>query len=247
MSTANMRRDVAGVEEDMKAERYRLVIFDMDDTILNSRGRSEVAYEWAYRAFEKTLSRYAIHLSRSEIDRLFLAPLHAENEEGVKKFCKRFNIDVHDFWLNRERDVIAAKKLAMMSGNIMLCDGAADVIRYLSGKFLLAVVSDAQQECVDFAVEYFRLSKYFSVWHGRSSDLRGLSLRKPNPFLIDLVLKELNVRREEAILVDDSPLGVLAANNAGIDAILVSGNPEKLRRCRPTYWVKNIREVKRIL
>ena len=72
--------------------KYRLVIFDMDDTLLNSRGRSAVAYEWAYRAFEKTLSRYGLSLSRREIDTLFLAPLHAENEEGVRKFCRRFNL-----------------------------------------------------------------------------------------------------------------------------------------------------------
>jgi len=183
--------------------KYRLVIFDMDDTLLNSRGRSAVAYEWAYRAFEKTLRRYGLSLSRREIDTLFLAPLHAKNEEGVRKFCRRFNLNVEDFWRNRERDVIEAKKEAMRSGEITLCEGAYDIVRDLSGDFLLAVVSDSQQEC-----------------------------------------NELKVPRENAILVDDSPLGILAAKRARMDAVLVSRTRVE---CEPKFWVKDIRQLRDIL
>jgi len=227
-----------------RGSKYRLVIFDMDDTLLNSRGRSAVAYEWAYRAFEKTLSRYGLSLSRREIDTLFLAPLHAENEEGVRKFCRRFNLNVEDFWRNRERDVIEAKKEAMRSGEITLCEGAYDVVKDLSEDFLLAVVSDSQQECVEFALEHFKLKPFFAVWHGRSSDLHALSLRKPNPFHLNLVLDELKVPRENAILVDDSPLGILAAKRAGMDAVLVSRTKVE---CEPKFWVKDIRQLRDIL
>ena len=109
---------------------------------------------------------------------------------------------------------------------------------------MLAVVSDSQQECVEFALEHFKLKPFFAVWHGRSSDLHALSLRKPNPFHLNLVLDELKVPRENAILVDDSPLGILAAKRAGMDAVLVSRTKVE---CEPTFWVKDIRQLRDIL
>ncbi len=228
---------------------YKLVILDMDGTFLDSKGKGEIPTEWAYEAFKKTLRYYSITLSIKEINTLFLAPLRHEGAEGVQTFCERFGLDTEEFWARREKDVIDAKIEAIRSGVIKLCTGSEKIIPYLSGKFYLAVVSDSQQACVDFALDYFNLKPYFAIWYGRKSDLDSLAKRKPNPFYINEVLRALNMREEEALLADDSPIGIVAARNAGIDSVLICNDEEKRAQCadEPTYSVKNIIELKKVL
>lgn len=229
--------------------KYKIVIFDMDETILDSRGKGEIAHEWAYEAFKKTLEHYGITLTIREIDNLFLSHLYSEGEERVRKFCNKFGLNSEEFWARREKDVIEAKIEAMRIGEIKLCKGAEELIIYLSNKFYLAMVSDSQQACVDYALEHFNLKPYFKIWYGRRSELKNLVNRKPNPFYINKVLSELKMRREEAILVDDRYVGVLAAKRAGIDSVLIWNDERKESRYEyePTFLVKNIGELKEVL
>ena len=229
---------------------YRVVLLDMDGTFLDSRGKGERPNEWAYEAFRKSVGHYGITLSIGEINELFLAPLRSEGAEGVRKFCKIFGLDSDEFWARREKDVIESKIEAMRSGVIKPCKGSEQTLKYLSEKFLLAVVSDSQQVCVDYALEHFNLKQHFTIWYGRKSDLESLAKRKPSAFYINRVLRELNMRREDAILVDDSPVGILAAKNAGIDSVLI-GNSDEQRAEKyegePTFSVKNFCELRMVL
>jgi phosphoglycolate phosphatase len=227
---------------------YKVVIFDMDGTFLNSRGEGEIPHVWAYEAFKKTLNNYGLNLTIEEVDKYFLSPLHSDGEEGVKRFCTRFGLDCEEFWSIREKDVIEAKIEAMRSGEIKLCKGSGEIIKYLSNRFYLAVVSDSQQKCVDYALEHFELKPYFKIWYGRRSELRSLANRKPNPFYINRVLSELNTSRKSAILVDDSPVGILAAKRADIDSVFVyRGEKEVGDIYKPTFLVKDIEELGGIL
>lgn len=228
---------------------YQVVLLDMDGTFLDSKGKGAIPNEWAYEAFKKTLKHYGITLTITEINSFFLAPLRHEGAEGVRKFCKSFGLDSEEFWARREKDVIDAKIDAIRKGVIKLCQGSEELIKYLSKKFYLAVVSDSQQACVDYALDHFNLKPYFTIWYGRKSDLESLANRKPSPFYINRVLHELNVRNEGAILADDSSVGVLAAKNAGIDSVLISNDDEKRSKCEhdPTFIVKNIRELRKVL
>lgn len=106
------------------------------------------------------------------------------------------------------------------------------------------------------------------MWYGRDSELKTLANKKPSPFYINKVLRELKTEREEAILVDDSSVGILAVKNAGIDSVLLShcndteGNgkekdkekdkeKEKMvnyeSELEPTFSVKNISKLQKIL
>ncbi len=230
-----------------KGNKHKLVLLDMDGTFLDSRGGGRIAHEWAYEAFKRTLDHYGVALSIDDIDRYFLAPLHSRGEAGVRNFCTKFKLNCEEFWARREKDVIEAKIEAMQQGGIMLCKHSEAVINYLSSRYYLAVVSDSQQECVDFALSHFNLKRYFRVWYGRKSDLESLANRKPNPYYINKILSELNMRRDEAILVDDSPVGILAAEREGIDSVLIGGKNKATNGCEPTFLVNNIGELMQVL
>ncbi|HEX59792.1 MAG TPA: HAD family hydrolase [Methanomicrobia archaeon] len=224
--------------------RYDVVILDMDGTILDSRGSGDIEYKWAYNAFERTLARFGIRLTIDQINEYFLKPLILRGRQGVLEFCKRFGLDCELFWSFREQDVIEAKIEAMKRGEIKLVRDAKKVISYLSRKYELAVVSDSQQECVDFAMQYFRLTPFFRFWYGRGSRLEDLDFRKPNPYYINLVLHKLHTKN--AILVDDSQLGVLAAKRAGIASALIWKEPVKIKY-EPTHVIRDLAELETIL
>jgi beta-phosphoglucomutase-like phosphatase (HAD superfamily) len=80
--------------------------------------------------------------------------------------------------------------------------------------------------------------------------LPSLAKRKPSPYYINKVLSELNMHREDAILVDDSTVGILAANRAGIDSVLI-GNADADKglkyESKPTFSVLNIGELKQVI
>ena len=230
-----------------RGSTYRVVLLDMDGTFLDSRGKGEIPNEWAYNALKKTLGYYGISLTIEEIDRLFLAPLRIEGGAGVARFCARFGLDCQEFWARREKDVIDAKIEAIRRGTIRLCQSSQEIISYLSTKFQLAVVSDSQQACVDFTLDRFNLTRYFAVWYGRKSDLESLARRKPNPYYILKVLDDLHMAKAEAILTDDSIAGVLAARRAGIDSVLIARDTEKQSEAEPTYVVRGIGDLRRVL
>lgn len=180
---------------------------------------------------------------------MFLAPLRREGADGVRQFCNRFGLDSEEFWARREKDVIEAKIEAMRSGVIKPCTGSGEIIQYLSERCYLAVMSDSQQACVDYALDYFNLKRYFTIWYGRKSDLESLGNRKPNPIYIDRIVRELDVPRKKAILADDSPIGILAARNAGIDSVLICQNERIKAQCEsePTFVIETIGELRKVL
>ncbi|MDF2955743.1 HAD family hydrolase [Candidatus Alkanophaga liquidiphilum] len=224
--------------------RYDVVILDMDGTILDSRGNADIEYKWAYDAFERTLARFGVRLTIDQINEYFLKPLILRGRLGVLEFCERFGLDCELFWSFREQDVIDAKIDAMRRGEIKLVNAAKRVLSYLSRKYELAVVSDSQQECVDFAMQHFGLTPFFKFWYGRGSRLEDIDFRKPNPHYINLVLHKLHTR--EAILVDDSQLGVLAAKRAGIASILILKEPMKIKY-EPTHVIRDLTELEMLL
>ncbi len=228
---------------------YQLVLLDMDGTFLDSRGRGRIPNEWAYTAFEKSLRHFGLALSIPEINAQFLQPLRAKGADGVRAFCARFELACDEFWARRETDVINAKIDAIRSGDIVLCANSEEIIRYLSARYSLAVVSDSQQPCVDFALEYFNLKSYFTVWFGRKSALDDLDTRKPNPIYINRVLRELAIPPAAAILADDSPVGVRAATHAGIDSVLITRDDAKRKQCEsePTFVATGIGELRTVL
>ncbi|MHC1567448.1 MAG: HAD family hydrolase [Candidatus Syntropharchaeia archaeon] len=223
---------------------YDTIIFDMDGTLINSRGKGEISYRWARDALKKTMKKFGVEW-RNGIDEIFLSLITKKGGKGLEEFCKMYKIkDIHSFWRERERDVIEAKISAIDSGEITLYDSVRRIVGYLSNKYALAIVSDSQQECVEHAVRHFDLVPYFRVWYGRGSELEDLKKLKPEPDYILRVLEELGSNR--AVLVDDSPYSILAAEKAGIDSILLlRGKKEILKE--PDYIIDDLMELKKIL
>ena len=71
---------------------------------------------------------------------------------------------------------------------------------------------------------------------------------KPSPKLINVVLKELNVKKDNAVFVGDMPVDVEAANRAKVEAVFVShgvGNLKDVKQYKNKTVVKELKQILR--
>jgi len=98
--------------------------------------------------------------------------------------------------------------------------GVSDYIREAKRLGLkLAIASSSNHVWVDTHAKRLGIFDYFD--HVICSDDVGYGRTKPNPDLYLLALKQLQIQKNEAIVFEDSPNGVKAANRAGIFVVAV--------------------------
>jgi len=83
----------------------------------------------------------------------------------------------------------------------------------------LAIASSSEHAWVDTHTKRLGIFDYFDTII--CSDDVGVGRAKPNPDLYLLALNQLQVQKNEAIVFEDSPNGVKAANQAGIFVVVV--------------------------
>jgi HAD superfamily hydrolase (TIGR01509 family) len=97
-------------------------------------------------------------------------------------------------------------------------DGVRELIAELD--CLKAIVSGAaRQEVEDIICKTFDREKFDVVITGDD-----LEEGKPNPDPFETALERMNLKPQEALVVENAPLGVQAANKAGIECIVTLNN-----------------------
>lgn len=184
--------------------KYRLIIFDMDGTILDTLKDLTDSLNYALKksGFPQRTIEEVRGFVGNGIQKLI--------ERGVPKETKREEIqkvfeDFTDYYSKHCADTTKPY------------DGILKVLLELKKSgYLTAVVSNK----ADYAVralcdEYFK--GIFDAVSGERENIR----KKPAPDTVNAVLEELNVLRKEAIYIGDSEVDIKTAENAGMDSISV--------------------------
>ncbi len=185
--------------------RYKLVIFDMDGTILDTlKDMTE--------ALNHTLKEYGYPLRSLDEVRLFVGNgIHKLIERAVPPGTEKEDIEkvFNSYVPYYEANCAVAT---------MPYEGIVDVIRQLRKAGLLtAVVSNKKDPAVQTLVK-----KYFDGCFDEAVGEREGIRRKPAPDSVFEVLKILNTDKREAVYIGDSDVDLETAKNAGMDAIAVT-------------------------
>ena len=97
-------------------------------------------------------------------------------------------------------------------------DGIEDAILHLSKYYKLAVLSNKQDQYVKALIDQLFPQGIFSVVRGTVNGIPA----KPEPDVALEVVKELGAEPHECILIGDSEIDIITAENAGIDILSVS-------------------------
>lgn len=184
--------------------RYKLVIFDMDGTILNTLEDLKNCLNHALAE-----NNYPGR-SLDEVRRFLGNGIHKLIERGVpenttseriEKVFSDFNIYYKDHCMDLTKPY----------------DGIIELIGELRSRgYLTAVVSNK----LDFAVQEL-VEKFFNGLFDVSVGERQGIAKKPAPDSVYSVLEELHIDKKDSVYVGDSEVDVATAMNAGIDSIIV--------------------------
>ncbi len=188
--------------------KYSLVIFDLDGTLLNTIGDLAASVDYVMRSRRlptHTDAEYRRMVGggiKRLVERALPAHLAADEtyvEECVAQF-RRYYVDNIDRY---------TEPYAGMSELLAELDVAGVKLAVASNKF--------QHGAERLIAKFFGAIPFVAIEGNRE----GVPL-KPNPQIIDNILRIANVGRGEAILIGDSGIDIRTAAAAGIDSIGVA-------------------------
>lgn len=106
--------------------------------------------------------------------------------------------------------------------------------------FYLAVATGKGRKGLDRMLGVHGLESYFDAT--RCADETA---GKPDPLMLDEILRELDVSADAACMVGDSSFDLLMAKNAGVCSVAVTYGAmslEQLQRCEPAHYVDSFDE-----
>ena len=214
----------------------KLIIFDLDGTLLNTIGDLADAVDYVMRSRhlpEHTNAEYR-QMVGGGIKRLVERALPtelAQNEQYVEECVAQFRRYYVD---NIDRHTIPY-------------DGIPELLHKLQDEgVMLAVASNKFQHGTDRLVAKFFGDVEFIAIEGNRE---GAPL-KPDPEIIHTILRKAGVERSDAVMVGDSGIDIRTAAAAGIDSVGVSWGfrfAEELYDAGATLVATSVEELERAI
>ena len=121
--------------------------------------------------------------------------------------------------LGDEKEALYREMCLKDAENFYLADGVVEFLDFLKDNNIprtIATMSDKNN--VDFYIEHFDLAKWFNIDEIVYSD--GIIPGKPAPDIYEIAAKNIGLKPEECIVVEDAVSGIESARAAGIGKII---------------------------
>lgn len=219
------------VNREIPVRKLRLLIFDLDGTLVDSR-----------QDLSNSVNAMLRHFGRHELPMDVIATYIGD---GAPMLVRRALGDPKDehfvhvalqFFL----DYYRKHKL----DNTFVYDGVIDALNALSATQSLpgkmAVLSNKPVGPSRAIVDALGMNEFFFQVYGGNS----FETKKPDPFGVRMLLREANCEASEAVLIGDSDVDVVTAQNAGIYSVGCSYglSPHTLEAAPPDVLVDHPRE-----
>lgn len=133
-------------------------------------------------------------------------------------FPREFKVDDPEKYIN---EYYSGVEHSITNYNKLMFPEVIDLLDYcVSHHLICAITSNSKHERLEAAVKEMNIDKYFSNIYSNES----LGVAKPNPLFYTKVLEDLHLLPEEAIVIEDSVHGIVAAKDANIYTIAKKEN-----------------------
>lgn len=184
----------------------KLFILDMDGLMFETG-------KLAYRGYLKAAKKH-----NYEVTPNVYYYLTGRNEEDIRKHMKLlYGPEVPtDEWrdsINSYKDQILADEKRVYKK-----EGLIELLKYAKDKgIMVAIASSSPRETVDYYLEIEEISDYINVIVAGDEVVRS----KPEPEIFLTACKKSGVNYKNAVVFEDSAVGIVAAQRAGIKSILI--------------------------
>lgn len=217
-------------------ENKKVIIFDMDGTLIDSIG----IWNDIDEQLIKTIGNGKIDNVDIGIQRDRKLEEYSKTEDAYLEYCgflkEKYNSSMTKEEIKKIRYEIADNYLRNI---VDYKQDAENVIKYLKKKGFVLVIASTTN---DHTIEHYKkdnkniitkanLEDFFSIIYSKGA----VKELKPNPEVHYKILNELKVKPEECLIVEDSLIGVQAAHNANIDVAVMydkysDGNRNEINR-----------------
>ena len=224
----------------------KAVLFDLDDTLLNSKKAQHLAvvdFKNLYKCFESTdddeFSRYWNSITEKAYDE-YLKKKISFQDMRIKRMQMLFSTYLEKI-SKEEADNRFKEYLKAYERNWVLFDDAKEVLESLKKRYKLAIVSNGDSDQQRKKIEVTGLDKYFSdiVISGE------VGFSKPEKEIFEIACKMLNVNKKNAVMIGDKyKVDIEGSINAGMNGIWVN---RKLENQNYKYQIKELKELEKYL
>lgn len=215
------------------------VLFDMDGVLLRGAHTPREVYAEATR---EAFAALGVESPDETAVDAFVSPAP---RAALAARCAEHGVRLPDLWAEREARASRIENERIGTTERTLYDDVEE-LEALAERAALGVVSNNRHATVEHVVDAFDLDGLLSVAHGREPTLDGYARRKPDPYLVERAIAELDA--ETPLYVGDRAKDVVAAEGAGADAaLLVRPDRERPTGVSPRHEVTNLTELREAL
>ena len=220
-------------------KNIRLIIFDWDDvfTLGSTKGY--------FACYHQTLKELGVHLNKKEEERrikskwsqphrLELAALLKERPLLLDRACQIY-----------EKQLFGRTFLK----HLRLVKGSVNLLTGFKHKYVLAVATGIHPNIFKQVLKKFKIPNVFSDLQF-AYNIKDPSKQKPNPFMINKILRKQRIKNGEAIYIGDAKSDVEMARRAGVTPVVVlTGhlNKKEAQLLEVDYILKDVTYLKNIL
>ena len=222
----------------MKFKDKKLLIFDLDGTLINSI--PDLAH-----AINKMLNSLELETIPLETVENFIG-------NGAKTLVSRSLNYSHQGNVSKELFDIAFPRFmnlykASPCEQTLLYPGVKDTLQYLKDEgYKMVICTNKPIDFVEPILKKLDIKKYFDNWIGENS----LAEKKPSGLPLFHLAKKANIPIEECLMIGDSKNDILAASNAKMKSIGISygyNYDEDISKYNPTCVINEFSNLKKIL
>ncbi|MEK6855123.1 MAG: HAD family phosphatase [Nanoarchaeota archaeon] len=204
----------------------KAILFDYDGVLVDSM-------EHNYTAWKRSFNSFGVNLEREDYFPLEGAQLRQVADSISKKYNKK---------LDPEKIISLKEKFFKETYRFALYSGVEELIMVLKEKQVpMAIVSAARRERMLSTTPLSFLKNFDSIITGDKTE-KG----KPHPEPYLKAMSELKVSPIESIVVENAPLGVKSAKQAGAYCIAVCSTMDKKFLLEADEIINSFKELKEL-